>query len=140
MLDWLHWGGQLIVSGPDTLNVLRGSFLAPYLPAAEGATRETHDRIARAAERLLDSEEGQSASAAQPVRPWSGIELVKATEAEFVPHTGDLVVERQVGRGRIVATAFRLSLRALQNGPALIRFSMPACCVIRRGSSSSRQQ
>ena len=33
MLDWLHWGGQLILSGPDTLDSLRGSFLEPYLPA-----------------------------------------------------------------------------------------------------------
>src|SRR6185295_2715932 len=33
MLDWLHWGGQLVISGPQTLDLLDGSFLAPYLPA-----------------------------------------------------------------------------------------------------------
>ena len=27
LLDWLHWGGQLILSGPGTLGVLRNSFL-----------------------------------------------------------------------------------------------------------------
>ena len=32
-LDWLNWGGQLILSGPDTLDGLKGSFLEPYLPA-----------------------------------------------------------------------------------------------------------
>ena len=31
--DWLHWGGQLVISGPTTLDGLRDSFLAPYLPA-----------------------------------------------------------------------------------------------------------
>ena len=36
MLDWLHWGGQLILSGPDTLDSLGHSFLAPYLPATAG--------------------------------------------------------------------------------------------------------
>ena len=33
LLDWLHWGGQIIVSGPNSLDLLRGSFLEPYLPA-----------------------------------------------------------------------------------------------------------
>ena len=34
MLDWLHWGGQLIVSGGagQSFSVLRESFLGPYLP------------------------------------------------------------------------------------------------------------
>ena len=36
LLDWLHWGGQLILSGPDTLDALGHSFLAPYLPATAG--------------------------------------------------------------------------------------------------------
>ena len=31
LVDWLHWGGQLIISGPNSLDKLRGSFLAPYL-------------------------------------------------------------------------------------------------------------
>ena len=35
MLDWLHWGGQLIIVGGagPSLSALRDSFLAPYLPA-----------------------------------------------------------------------------------------------------------
>ncbi len=35
MLDWLHWGGQLIIIGGagPSLSTLRDSFLAPYLPA-----------------------------------------------------------------------------------------------------------
>ncbi len=40
MLDWLHWGGQLILSGPDTLDTLRDSFLAPYLPATSAGARD----------------------------------------------------------------------------------------------------
>ena len=27
LLDWLHWGGQIIVSGPDSLDTLRGLIL-----------------------------------------------------------------------------------------------------------------
>ena len=35
MLDWLHWGGQIILVGGATpgFTLLRGTFLAPYLPA-----------------------------------------------------------------------------------------------------------
>lgn len=48
LIDWLHWGGQLIISGPETLDTLRGSFLAPYLPAeAAGSTTLTTEDLAR---------------------------------------------------------------------------------------------
>ena len=40
LLDWLHWGGQLIISGPDTLDSLRDGFLAPYLPAVATGDRK----------------------------------------------------------------------------------------------------
>jgi hypothetical protein len=114
MLDWLHWGGQLIVSGPGTLNILRGSFLAPYLPAAEGPARELSTETLAPLSDYWTPKKGKAHRPLQPVRPWSGVQLVKSPEAEFVPHTGELVAERQVGRGRIVVTAFKLSLPALQ--------------------------
>ena len=40
LVDWVHWGGQLIISGPDSLDLLKGSFLEPYLPATNGGTRK----------------------------------------------------------------------------------------------------
>src|SRR5260370_31506778 len=35
MLDWLHWGGQIVLIGGagPTFSIFRDSFLAPYLPA-----------------------------------------------------------------------------------------------------------
>ncbi len=41
LLDWIHWGGQLIISGGagQSFSLLRESFLGPYLPA--DATAET---------------------------------------------------------------------------------------------------
>ncbi|WP_435015566.1 hypothetical protein TA3x_003109 [Tundrisphaera sp. TA3] len=44
MVDWIHWGGQLIIAGGagPTFAPLRESFLAPYLPAdasGENVTR-----------------------------------------------------------------------------------------------------
>ena len=43
MLDWLHWGGQLIVSGPDSLDLLRGSFLEDVLAAGPGPSWEMNE-------------------------------------------------------------------------------------------------
>ncbi len=40
LLDWLHWGGQLVISGPRSLDRLRGSFLEPYLPAIGGESEQ----------------------------------------------------------------------------------------------------
>ena len=39
LVDWLQWGGQLVVNGPDSLDLLKGSFLEPYLPATSGGSR-----------------------------------------------------------------------------------------------------
>jgi hypothetical protein len=49
------------------------------------------------------------------VSPWSGVSLELQGDAKYVPHTADLVAERKVGRGRIVATSFRLAQRELWN-------------------------
>jgi hypothetical protein len=38
LVDWLHWGGQLIISGPSSMSRLSGSFLEPYLPLQSNNT------------------------------------------------------------------------------------------------------
>ena len=38
IIDWIHWGGQLIISGPGSMSRLTGSFLDPYLPLKESKT------------------------------------------------------------------------------------------------------
>ncbi|MEN6449322.1 MAG: hypothetical protein ABFC96_02430 [Thermoguttaceae bacterium] len=113
LVDWLHWGGQLILSGPDTLDSLRDSFLSPYLPAlADGARKLDAGDLAE-----LSAFPGKSLRPLRPVRPWSGIRLKKHPRARFIPGSGELLVERRIGRGRIVASAFRLSTRELGDWP-----------------------
>jgi hypothetical protein len=114
MLDWLHWGGQLILSGPDTLDTLRGSFLAPYLPATSAGARELGAADLAA---LSEQWSGPGGRPLVPLHPWAGIRLKKDPRAQFLPDTGDLLVERAVGRGRIVASAFRLGSADLINWP-----------------------
>jgi hypothetical protein len=82
LLDWLHWGGQLIFTGgagqPFTL--FRESFLGPYLPAA--ATGET---IALAEEDLRPL----SQSYRPPVHPGSA-----SDQSQPVPLTTAEAIER----------------------------------------------
>ncbi len=135
MIDWLHWGGGLIVSGPDSLDKLRSSFLADYLPA----TGDTAGAIDAA--RLAEFHKNWSVAGdkSQPLGSragdvWSGIELVKQPGGVFLPNTADLIAERRVGRGRIVVTSFRLSEPDLVSWPSFDSFFN--ACLLRRPSRS----
>jgi hypothetical protein len=129
LVDWIHWGGQLIISGPDSIDSLKDSFLAPFLPADNGGART----IAADDESLQQLNQtagdgGWLVSTAltpgeplKPVAPWSGIHLDirDIPSAADVPGTGGrqhaLLAERQVGRGRIVISAMQLAERELIN-------------------------
>jgi hypothetical protein len=118
LLDWLHWGGQLIISGPDSLDSLKNSFLGPYLPATAAGSRPL------AAEDLKALSDAWSPADAnghvrvlRPVQPWPGVRLDKHPSARFLPDTGDLLAERRVGRGRVVVSAFPLATRDLRDWP-----------------------
>ena len=114
LLEWLHWGGQLILSGPGTLEKLSGSFLAPYLPAtaAPGARQLTQGDF-----EPLQKWSGKSARSLLPPKDWTGVKLQLHAEAQSMPGSGGLLVERRVGRGRVVVSAFGLSSRALRSWP-----------------------
>jgi hypothetical protein len=114
MLDWLHWGGQLILSGPNTLDKLKGSFLAPFLPADAGAVRklaQTDFEVINEHWSLPSTKNPAEVRRITilPDKPMLGVELKKRDDAQFVPATGELVAERRVGSGRIVVTAFPLT-------------------------------
>lgn len=129
LLDWLHWGGQIIVSGPDSLDVLAAGFLKPYVPADPGGTalwkaEDLAELSVRdwtmAGPRLADD------------REWTGVELQLRPEAEVLVATDDrpLVVERRVGRGRIVVTAFSLAEHELRDWPKFD--TLLNACLLRR--------
>jgi hypothetical protein len=123
MLDWLHWGGGLILGGPQTLDSLRGSFLDGCLPA----TVEESFQLDAAALAPLNAHWSLSDAQGRlrelvPKTAWSGVRLARQADAEFLEGAGELVVERRVGRGRVVATAFRLSEPELWNWPGFDSF------------------
>jgi hypothetical protein len=108
LLDWLHWGGQLILSGPDTIEGLQTSFLKDYLPATSPGAGKLTDKD------LSEINQHWTLPGHEPLRAvargaWTSVRLAKHAEARAVPGTGSLVLERRVGRGRVVLTAFRLN-------------------------------
>ncbi|ADB18457.1 hypothetical protein Psta_3802 [Pirellula staleyi DSM 6068] len=136
MLDWIHFGGQLIVSGPGSLEKLKGSFLDPYLPADATQSRRleqsnfdeinavwslpTTNKNVKQSPRITILEE----------KPLLGVELRKRPDADYLASTGEMVIERRVGGGRIVATAFTLTdlrIRAWLNFDGFLN-----CCLMRR--------
>lgn len=116
MLDWLHWGGQLILSGPDSLELLRGSFLEPHLPARGGKSIElTDQQLQRLREIEPDTYRGTNARPLKVTKTWSAVELEvpeESSDSSVLLSTHELqplIVERRIGRGRILLTAFRIS-------------------------------
>ena len=118
ILDWLNWGGQLIINGPESLDKLRGSFLHKYLPAESGGSKnfvqsdldELNDNwsITTKKGQLLDIRVSEK-------RPLAGITLNRHEDGVFMAGAGELVVERQIGLGRIVATALPLTDSRIKN-------------------------
>lgn len=115
MIDWLHWGGQIVISGPDSLDLLPGSFLAEYLPASGG------ERTALEGD-ALGTLAGAGKHRAPPTRPIAmqrlrpiddaGVHVLLAG-ADNEP----LIVERWAGRGRVVVSALPLESSALVGWP-----------------------
>ena len=134
LLDWLHWGGQLIVvaAGPESLE-LDKSFLGPYLPAVPTGSNTSMDAAALAAladeyrpvfgrTEMIESLETQSLKGAPPrhkaVEPitlgpnrsvaLSTLDLRPgATPIPLGDAGGHLLgAEWRVGRGRVTVVAF----------------------------------
>ena len=137
LVDWLHWGGQLVISGPQSIDLLKASFLADYLPAdGSGAVELAADQLAG-----IDAAYSPPTGKLRLPAPLTGERLTPRPGAQVV--LGDdalpLVVERAVGSGRVVVTAFRLNERALARWPGFDSF-LNGCLLRRPGRTFSRAE
>lgn len=132
LIDWLHWGGNLIISGPKSLDALRGSFLDAYLPVTPGGSRELTARD------LSDIADAYHVQSVRPQRDrlhiakaWPAIDWTLREGATELATTGGLIAERAVGRGRLAVTAFSLTQ------PELVGWrgfdGLFNACLLRRG-------
>jgi hypothetical protein len=116
IVDWLNWGGTLVVSGPGSLDTLRGSFLAPLLPAtSRGVKKWEAVDLAAMRREWTASRKPANDRFAKGLASISGVELAPTSDATSAPGLAGIVVERRIGRGRLVVTALRLSEPSLVN-------------------------
>lgn len=112
LLDWIHWGGQLIINGPQTLDTLEGSFLAAYLPAdGDGVVDLPAEAVNQAFNQAWKTGDLELMSP----EAWPVQRMIPRAGSQTLMEIDDLpmVVERRAGRGRVVATAFTLAQRDL---------------------------
>src|SRR5262245_10595507 len=126
LIDWIHLGGQLIVSGGSAATRLEQSFLAEYLPADVVGSAQMEDLI-ELSTRYSTAKSIQHLQAQikpiniLPGKPVYMARLSPRPESEPLQpkdKVGDvpLVVERRIGRGRIVMAAFSLYQPELVQG------------------------
>ena len=128
LLDWLHFGGQLILSGPDCLDKLQNSFLGNYLPAQfDGSFNLTEADLkelnANWTVPVTNQTAEQRSFQLSDTVPLLGVKFNPHDDAAFVQGTGQLAVERAVGRGRILVTSFSLNaplVRKWQSFPSFV--------------------
>ena len=118
LVDWLHWGGRLIVNGPDSLDTLRASFLDEYLPAQSKGSREFTADVLRDWSKMWSNRiSGSTLAPLAPARTLSGVKLAPRVDAREVGGGGGLFYERSIGLGNIVVSAVQLNQSELVNWP-----------------------
>jgi KaiC/GvpD/RAD55 family RecA-like ATPase len=137
MVDWLHWGGQLIIAGQNSLDLLRGSFLGEYLPAEYVETTTVHsDELTQFNEKWSPKRTEASQNELRRILGASspeGISLARLSpveDADFVPDAEQFVVERRVGRGRVCCVSMPLSDPTIVNWEGFDGFFN--ACILRR--------
>ncbi len=110
LVDWLHWGGQLVISGPGSWSRLQNSFLSPYLPVRSAEAIEVGTEELKPLNHwVVPDVMGQAQEPLTIVgNKMPGIKMTLADQGSWLPHTDELVAERAIGRGRIVVTGFPL--------------------------------
>ncbi len=112
IVDWLHWGGQLIINGPNSWSRLQSSFLSPYLPATSAETAEFNSVDFAEISKTWVTRDREAPGKIEPLEivgpSVSGLKFSLNERGGWLPGSGELVAESSVGRGRIVLTAFSL--------------------------------
>ncbi|MCA9181856.1 MAG: hypothetical protein KDA51_10405, partial [Planctomycetales bacterium] len=112
LVDWLHWGGELLISGPNSWSRLQNSFLSPYLPAASAEAVEFETSDFAELSSTWTTADRTASNQSEPLTilgpKIGGLRFQLNERGQWLPGSGELVAESQVGRGRIAATAFPL--------------------------------
>ena len=112
LVDWLHWGGQLLISGPTSWSRLQNSFLSQYLPARSAESVQLTSDDLRELSDTWSTIDRRSPGQPEPLNVdrvgLSGMRYQLSDSGNWLPGSGQMVAEGRVGRGRIALTAFPL--------------------------------
>lgn len=125
LVDWLHFGGQIVLSGPDCLSAVSNSILEPYLPLTKIKTQEiSPESIANLNKGwMVKDGRGLKTPIALPAtRVLSVIAGDLTPGAQWVTDAEQFVATRPVGRGRITMTSFSLSEDVFVRWPSFSSF------------------
>ena len=122
------------MSGPNSLESLRTSFLGDYLPADPGATQAVSaEQLAVLNTSWSVPSKNRQIDTTLSIKgdvPLEALKLELRPNSQFVPGTADLVAERRVGRGRVALSAFSLARREITNWRSFDNFFN--ACLLRR--------
>ena len=118
LLDWLHRGGTLIVSGGSSFNDLKGSFIEPLLPMELRGVQRAESLPAAVREPLGFQPDSDGKT------PFERIDAVLKPDSEAVISTEDqiYVAKRRVGDGQILCFAFDYNAPPFSEQPVAERF------------------
>jgi hypothetical protein len=124
ILDWLYFGGTIIINGPDAIAGIELSILKTYAPIQQtSSTTLTQGQI----DKLNDTNSWRIRYAKTPskdaiaFKPSESISILQgqlAEDSSWITDLEGLVAERLVGQGRIVMTSFPMNHTALVNWPS----------------------
>ncbi len=109
-LDWLHFGGTVIINGPDAVAGVDSSFFRAYAPLRNTTTVDWSSKETK----LLNDHWTISQLRGEIVPFVQDPSLTMlvgdlVSDASWIPSLEGLVAERLVGQGRIVMTTFPMS-------------------------------
>jgi hypothetical protein len=111
--DWIHFGGRLIVNGPEAAEAIENTLLAEYLPVTPTGNIELD--VEQAAQLLekwaVDKDPSTPKQTALLKGESSRVSLdgKPHANAAAVSDTGGLVYQRSSGRGQVVQSRFDLT-------------------------------
>ena len=117
--DWVHFGGQLIVNGADAADSIDNTSLASLLPLRPTGNIELNPDAA--IELLLghavasDRSTEKQISLVKDLSARLAVDGIAASGAQAVPDSGKLILERMVGRGRVVQSRFDVTSDWISN-------------------------
>ncbi|MCY3012910.1 MAG: hypothetical protein NTY42_24185 [Planctomycetota bacterium] len=128
ILDWLYFGGTIIINGSDAIGGVSSSFLKELSPlnntAASSVTEEEIERLNEdwTIKQYTDQNKSASAVPFSPAKKIPKLEGALADGASWVNSLNGLVAEKLIGQGRVVMTTFPMTDNTFIRWPSYSSF------------------